>query len=86
MNALTPAPHAYAVADTDALPELYWDATYAIVLSLIERHPEISAENVGLLQLADLIEHLPNFQDDPSLVTERILLDIQNVWYEETLS
>jgi FeS assembly protein IscX len=33
--------------------------------------------------MAQLIEKLPEFSDDPALVTERILLDIQIVWYEE---
>lgn len=64
--------------------ELYWDATYAIVVTLIENHPELQPENVGLLEIATLVEQLPGFADDPSMVTERILLDIQNVWYEES--
>jgi FeS assembly protein IscX len=63
--------------------ELYWDSTYAIVVSLLQTHPELSPESVGLMELADLVESLPGFQDDPALVTERILLDIQTVWYEE---
>jgi FeS assembly protein IscX len=65
------------------VPELYWDATYAIAMALIEYYPHISAEEVGLAELAALIEALPGFRDDPALVTERILIDIQTVWYEE---
>lgn len=64
-------------------PELFWDATYAIALSLIERHPQLTPDAVGLEQLARLVEALPNFKDDPALVTERILMDIQITWYEE---
>lgn len=71
---------------TDQLPELYWDATYAIAMTLIETHPQRSPENIGLLELATLVESLPGFCDDPALVTERILLDIQTVWYEEATS
>jgi FeS assembly protein IscX len=63
--------------------ELYWDSTYAIALALIEHYPEVDPEDVGLHEMAQLIEKLPEFSDDPALVTERILLDIQIVWYEE---
>jgi FeS assembly protein IscX len=62
---------------------LYWDSPYAIALALIEHHPELDPEEVGLEQLAGLIEKLPDFKDDPALMTERILLDIQITWFEE---
>ncbi len=65
------------------IPELYWDSTYAICLALMEQYPDHNPEDVGLLELAQLVEQLPGFQDDPAMVTERILLDIQTVWYEE---
>ena len=64
---------------------LYWDATYAIAMALIERHPNIDPEQIGLYELAVLVEQLPDFVDDPSMATERILQDIQIVWYEEAL-
>ncbi len=62
---------------------LYWDSPYAIALALIEQHPELEPEAVGLEQMADLILKLPDFKDDPALVTERMLIDIQITWYEE---
>lgn len=62
---------------------LYWDATYAIAIALIEHYPELDPVEVGTLELANLVEALPNFKDDPELVTERILKDIQITWYEE---
>lgn len=64
-------------------PELYWDATYAIAVSLIEYYPEVSPDSVGLKELEQLVERLPNFRDDPVLANERILKDIQITWYEE---
>ncbi len=67
----------------DSAGELYWDSTYAIVQALLQHHPSLSPEQLGLLEMAGLIERLPGFQDDPALATERMLLDIQNVWYEE---
>ena len=66
------------------IDELYWDSTYAIALALIQHHPDLDPEDVGLEEMAELIENLPGFSDDPALATERILLDIQIVWYEET--
>lgn len=65
-------------------PELYWDSTYAICMALIEHYPNHHVVDVGLAELTELIIALPGFSDDPDLVTERILLDVQNVWYEET--
>jgi FeS assembly protein IscX len=63
--------------------ELYWDATYAVATALMESHPEVDPAGVGLEELEQMVERLPNFVDDPALVNERILLDIQITWYEE---
>jgi FeS assembly protein IscX len=62
---------------------LYWDSPYAIALALMEHHPELDPEMVGLEQMAEMIEKLPGFKDDPALVTERMLIDIQITWFEE---
>jgi FeS assembly protein IscX len=62
---------------------LYWDSTYAIALALMAEYPERKPDDVGLVELAAIVQALPEFADDPALVTERILLDIQTVWYEE---
>jgi FeS assembly protein IscX len=62
---------------------LYWDSTYAIAVALMTRYPELKPEDVGLIDMAEMIQELPGFVDDPDLVNERILLDIQTVWYEE---
>ncbi len=68
---------------TEHTPELFWDSTYAIVVALMEQHPQRRPEAVGLEELTALVESLPGFQDDPALMTERLLLDILTVWYEE---
>ena len=65
--------------------ELYWDATYAIVVALMAQYPDVRPDSVGLQELALMVETLPNFVDDPALVNERILLDIQITWYEEAI-
>jgi len=67
----------------DENPALFWDATYAIAMKLMEVHPALSPEDVGLNELKELVVNLPGFCDDPVLANEQILLDIQTVWYEE---
>ena len=62
---------------------LYWDATYEIVLSLMEAYPDVIVEDVGLEQLYQYITTLPNFADDPRLAPEGILNEILREWYEE---
>ena len=68
---------------SDNEPTLYWDSAYAIALALIEYYPKVEPENVGLNELASMVEELPGFRDDPLLANERILLDVQFAWYEE---
>ena len=62
---------------------LYWDSTYAIAVALMAHRPEHRPEDIGLVELAEIVQSLPGFIDDPALVNERILMDIQTVWYEE---
>jgi FeS assembly protein IscX len=64
-------------------PELYWDSTYAVVVSLMENYPDRQPVDVGLSELAGLVVALPGFSDDPDAVSDRFLLDILTVWYEE---
>jgi FeS assembly protein IscX len=62
---------------------LYWDASYEIVLALMETYPQIVIDDVGLDELYRWIISLPNFADDPELVNEGILNEILREWYEE---
>ncbi|MDQ7024519.1 MAG: Fe-S cluster assembly protein IscX [Anaerolineae bacterium] len=62
---------------------LYWDASYEIVMVLIETYPKIEIEDVGTQQLYQMIIELPNFADDPAVVNDGILNDILREWYEE---
>lgn len=63
--------------------DLYWDSTYAIVVSLMEQRSDLDPEEVGLKELAEVVAALPGFKDDQEAVTERMLLDILTVWVEE---
>ena len=71
---------------SDQVIELYWDSTYATAMALMEHHPQCDPEELGLEEMALMIENLPGFVDDPTQVTEQFLLDIQTVWYEEALN
>jgi FeS assembly protein IscX len=62
---------------------LYWDATYAIALRLIEVYPDLDVETVGMEQLVRLVVALPDFADDPQMANEPILNDILREWFEE---
>jgi FeS assembly protein IscX len=63
--------------------QLYWDSSYEIVMSLVDRYPEVDVETVGVEQLYQWIIALPDFADDPDLANEGILNDILREWYEE---
>jgi len=62
---------------------LYWESSYEIVLRLIETHPEVPVETVGIEQLYQWIIALPDFADEPELANEGILNGILREWYEE---
>ncbi len=62
---------------------LYWEATYDIVLCLMETYPQVDIDSVGTEQLYQWVIALPDFADDPALVTDAILNDLLREWYEE---
>lgn len=68
--------------DDDPKP-LYWEASYEIVLSLMEHHPHAGLDELGLQQLFDWIIALPGFADDPILAHDALLTEILRDWYEE---
>jgi FeS assembly protein IscX len=65
---------------------LYWDASYEIVLTLMEHYPEVIIDEVSLNDLKSFIVSLPNFVDDPMLANDVLLQDILREWYEESNS
>ncbi len=64
-------------------PRLDWDATYEIVLALLEHHPNADLEDLSLDELSATIVALPGFADDPEMVNDAILRAILREWYEE---
>jgi FeS assembly protein IscX len=63
---------------------IYWEPTYEIVQALRAAHPDVDVSGVGLQQLFDWIVALPNFADDPTIVSDELLRDILREWYEES--
>lgn len=68
---------------SDEIKPLYWEASYEIVLSLIEHHPNADLDTLGLGQLFEWIIVLPGFADDPVLAHDGLLTEILREWYEE---
>jgi FeS assembly protein IscX len=62
---------------------LYWEASYEIVLALMEHHPDADLDNLGLWQLFEWIIALPGFADEPILAHDGLLTEILREWYEE---
>jgi FeS assembly protein IscX len=62
---------------------LYWEASYEIVLALMEQHADADLDSLGLNQLFDWIVALPGFADDPGLAHDGLLTEILRDWYEE---
>ena len=62
---------------------LYWEASYEIVLCLMEQHPDADLDSLGLQQLFEWIINLPGFADEPILAHDELLTEILREWYEE---
>ena len=60
-----------------------WDDSFAIAKRLNEYHPGIDLENVSLGMIYRWVIALPEFDDDPDLANENILMSILQEWYEE---
>jgi len=64
---------------------LTWESTYAIALSLKRERPDVDLENVTLGDIQTWTLALTDFDDDPALVNDEILLAKFQEWYEEIL-
>jgi FeS assembly protein IscX len=62
---------------------LVWESPYAIALALQARYPQIDLEGVSLGMIYRWVLELPEFDDDPALVNDDILLAIYQEWFEE---
>mgnify|MGYP001001602114 FL=1 len=71
------------MTDDEQPKPLYWEATYEIVLSLMEHHPDADLDTLGLQELYEWILALPGFADEPILANDELLTAILREWYEE---
>ncbi len=67
------------------LEPLTWEATFALAEALRRAHPDVDLQAVSLGQIQVWILALPNFDDDPALVNDDILMDVYREWLEMTL-
>lgn len=64
---------------------LNWEATYAIALELKRKYNDVNIEEVSLGQIYKWTLELADFEDDPELANDEILLAIYKDWYEELI-
>jgi FeS assembly protein IscX len=63
---------------------LTWDDSFLLAQALRLAHPRADLPSLGLQTICTWILELPEFEDDPSLVNDDVLLDIFREWLEET--
>ena len=63
--------------------QMTWDDSYAIARSLMAAHPDQDIETVSLSQIYNWTLQLPDFNDDPRMSNEAILMAIFREWFEE---
>ena len=63
--------------------KLRWIDVLDIAIELDEAHPEIDPTRINFVDLRQWVIALPEFDDDPKRVGEKILEGIQMAWIEE---
>lgn len=62
---------------------LTWDDSYAIAMILKARYPDLPVEEISLGMIYRWTVALPEFDDDPQLANDSILMAIYQEWFEE---
>lgn len=62
---------------------LKWVDSREIAIALAEAHPEVDPRAVRFTDLRAWIQALPEFDDDPARVGEKILEAVQLAWMDE---
>ena len=60
-----------------------WDDSYTIAQELIKKYPNVRLDEVSLNMILEWTLDIPDFDDDPDMVNDEILLSILQEWYEE---
>lgn len=74
-----------AIIFTIMAESLNWESSYAIAIALKTRYPGVQMEKVSLRMILEWTLALPEFQDDPALANDDILLAIYQDWFEEII-
>jgi len=64
---------------------LTWEASYAIARELRRNHPQVDLNAVSLQEIYIWTISLPEFEDDPAMANDEILMAIFQEWLEEDL-
>lgn len=62
---------------------LKWTDSLEIAIALDDRHPSVDPRYVRFVDLANWVQALDEFSDDPSHCGEKILEAIQMAWIDE---
>jgi len=62
---------------------LKWVDSLDIAIALCEAHPDVDPKTIRFTDLRDWVQALPEFDDDPKHVGEKILEAIQLAWMDE---
>ncbi|HEX8992380.1 MAG TPA: Fe-S cluster assembly protein IscX [Anaerolineales bacterium] len=63
---------------------LNWETSYGIAVALRKLHPDANIDDLSLQQIYDWTLELEEFEDDPALCNDEILMSIYQEWYEES--
>ena len=64
---------------------LTWEATFALADRLRQQHPDVDLQHVSLGQIYRWVTAWLDFDDDPALANDDILMAIYREWLEMTL-
>ena len=65
--------------------KLDWDDSYAIALALKDQFPNEDLEDVSLDNVLEWVLSLSQFEGEPGLANDQLLLAIYQDWLEEIL-
>ena len=60
-----------------------WTDSLEIAIALAENHPDADPKTVRFMDLANWVQALADFDDDPKHCGEKILEAIQMAWIDE---
>jgi FeS assembly protein IscX len=63
--------------------KLKWTDVTEIAIELSEKYPDVNPLEVRFTDLADYVQNLDGFADDPEHCGERVLEAIQMAWLDE---